>query len=107
MSEVPKRTRARANSPEAREVQLTALAYDLAEQQLRDKTASSQVIKHFLDKGSARDKLELERLREENKLLRAKTESIKDSKRVEGLLVDAMAALRSYSIPSGGSDEPV
>ena len=36
-----------ALSPEARENQLISLAVDLAEQQLRDGTASSQVITHF------------------------------------------------------------
>ena len=37
-----------ALTPEARENQLISLAIDLAEQQLRDGTASSQVITHYL-----------------------------------------------------------
>ena len=44
----PKKMRP-ALTPEARENQLISLAVDLAEEQLRDKTASSQVITHFLN----------------------------------------------------------
>ena len=68
-----KRTRP-ALTPEARENQLIAMAVDLAEKQLLEGTASSQVITHYLKLGSSRDRLEREKLQEENKLLRAKTE---------------------------------
>lgn len=44
-----------ALTPEARENQMISLAVDLAEQQLRDGTASSQVITHFLKLGTTRD----------------------------------------------------
>ena len=49
----PKETRKirPALSPEARENQLIDLAVNLAEQQLLDGTASSQVITHFLKLG--------------------------------------------------------
>ena len=43
-----------ALSPEARENQLISLAVDLAEQQLIDGSASSQVITHFLKLGTTR-----------------------------------------------------
>ena len=46
-----------AASPEARENQLIALAVDLAEQQLRDGTASSQVIKIRKRKITTRDRI--------------------------------------------------
>lgn len=62
-------------TPESRENQMVYLAVDLAEQQLRDGTASSQVITHFLKLGSTKEKLEKEKLEEENKLLKAKTEN--------------------------------
>ena len=45
-----------ASSPEARENQMISLAIDLAEQQLRDGTASSQVITHYLKLGSTKER---------------------------------------------------
>lgn len=86
-----------ALSPEARENQLVALAVDLAEKQLLEGTASSQVIVHYLKQGTLKEKLERERLEEENKLLRAKTEAIKSTKRSEELMKEAIEAFRSYS----------
>jgi len=47
-----------AKTPEARENQLVAMAVDLAEQQLLDGTATSQVITHFLKLGSTKEKIE-------------------------------------------------
>lgn len=91
-------------TPESRENQMIALAVDLAEKQLLEGTASSQVITHFLKLGSTKERLEKEKLEEENKLLRAKTESIQSAKRVEELYLDAIAAMRKYS-GNGDSDE--
>lgn len=86
-----------ALSVEARESQLVSLAVDLAEQQLRDGTASSQVITHYLKLGSIREKLERERLIEENKLLQAKTRALEDQKELKELYADALKAMRNYS----------
>lgn len=86
-----------ALTPEARENQLVSLAVDLAEQQLRDGTASSQVITHYLKLGSTKERLEKEKLEEENKLLRAKTENLKSMKRVEELYTEALNAMRNYA----------
>lgn len=93
-----------ALTPEARENQLISLAVDLAEQQLREGTASSQVITHYLKLGSTREKLERERLEEENKLLRAKTENLQSMKEVEMLYKEALSAMRNYA-GQGDSDE--
>lgn len=89
-------------TPEARENQMISLAMDAAEQQLRDGTASSQVITHFLKLGSSKEKLERERLEEENKLLRAKTEALKSQERIEELYGNAIKAMQKYS---GHGDE--
>ena len=70
-----------ALTPEARENQLIALAVDLVEQRLLDGTASSQETTHFLKLGSMRNRLEMEKLEEENRLLKAKTESIQSQKK--------------------------
>lgn len=86
-----------ASTPEGRENQLIALAVDLAEQQLRDGTASSQVITHYLKMGSSKEKLEREKLEEENKLLRAKTEQLQSQKHVEELYANAIKAMQRYS----------
>ena len=47
-----------ALTPEARENQLISLASDLAEKQLREGTASSQVITHYLKLGSTKERIE-------------------------------------------------
>ena len=85
-----------ALSPETRENQLIALAVDLAENQLREGTASSQVISHFLKLGSTIANLEKERLKNEVALMQAKTESIKTAKNIENLYKEAIDAMRSY-----------
>lgn len=99
----PKKMRP-ALTPEARENQLISLAVDLAEEQLRDKTASSQVITHFLKLGTTKAELEKEKLAKENELLRAKTESIESQKRIEELYAEALNAMRRYN-GQGDSNE--
>ena len=91
-----------ALSPEARENQLISLAVDLAEEQLREGTASSQVITHYLKLGSTREKLERERLEEENKLLKAKTKALENVEEIKVLYEQALKAMRTY----GGQGEP-
>lgn len=89
-------------TPEARENQLISLAIDLAEQQLRNGTASSQVITHYLKLGSSKEKLEKEILEEQKKLVVAKTSAIESQERIDELYAGAIAAMRSYN---GQSEE--
>ena len=96
-SQVSKSRMRPATTPEARENQLISLAVDLAEQQLRDGTASSQVITHYLKLGSTKERLEKEKLAEENKLLKAKTENLKSQQRTEELYAKALMAMQDYS----------
>lgn len=91
-----------ALTPEARENQLISLAVDLAEQQLRDGTASSQVITHYLKLGTTRERLEKELLEREVELKKAKTESIQSAERIEKLYSEAITAMRNY----GGRGDP-
>ena len=86
-----------ALTPEARENQLISLAVDLAEQQLIEGTASSQVITHYLKLGSTKERLEKEKLEQENELLKAKTEALQSAQRVEELYANALDAMRNYS----------
>lgn len=82
---------------EGKEKQMISLAMDCAEEQLRNKTASSQLIVHYLRLGSEKNRLEMEKLKEENKLLRAKTEAIISIKSQEELYANAIRAMRRYS----------
>ena len=86
-----------ALTPEAKENQMISLAMDLAEQQLRDGTASSQLITEFVKRGSEKARLENEKLRKENELLRARTEAMESAKEVERLYKEALDAMRDYS----------
>lgn len=92
-----KRYRPPALTPEARENQLIDLAIDLAEQQLLDGTASSQVITHYLKLGTTRERLEQKKLEEEVELAKAKKESLESSKRIEELYLNALNAMKVYS----------
>lgn len=100
-----RRTRRRpATTPEAREQELAAAAYDLAEDQIRSGTASSQVITHFLKMGSTRERLEQERMQHEVELMQVKKEQLEGQKRVEELYVNALEAMRGYSGLGPGPD---
>lgn len=94
-----------ALSVESRENQLIALAVDEAERQLREHTASSQVITHFLKLGTTMAQLEREKLEKENKLLAAKTEAIESAKDVKVLYEKAMSALSDYQGKSNDEDD--
>lgn len=85
-----------ASTPEEREQQIISLAYDLAERQIREGTASSQVLTHFLKRGSIEAELELEKLKKENALLEAKKGAIESSQRIEALYADAITAMKKY-----------
>ncbi len=86
-----------ALTPEARENQMISLAVDLAEQQLRDGTASSQVITHYLKLGSTKERIEKEILEKQKELISAKTETLKSAQRIEELYTEAISAMRNYS----------
>ena len=94
-----------ALTPEARENQMIALAVGLVEQRLLDGTASSQETTHFLKLGSMKNRLEMEKLQEENRLLKARTEALQSAKRVEELYSEAIKAMRRYSGQGSDDDE--
>lgn len=92
-------------TPEAREGQLISLAINLAEEQLRNGTASSQVITHYLKLGSTKEKLEREKLERENELLRAKAKALESQEKTEQLYRDAIEAMKRYSGYGGDQDD--
>lgn len=86
-----------ALTPEGEENQMIALAMAQAKRQLMEGTASSQVLTHFLKLGSTKERLEREKLEEENKLLRAKTEALQAAKDSGKMFEEAMRAFSEYS----------
>lgn len=91
------------STPDAREAQMIELADQLAEKQLREGTASAQVITHYLKMGSSRERKEQEKLTLETELVRARTEQIAGMQRQEELFAEAIKAMRSYQ----GEPSPV
>lgn len=89
--------RRKAMSPEARENQLIDLAYDLAEKQLAEGTASPMVVARLISAGSTKERLEREKLTRENEHLRAKIESLQSSQRTDELYDRAIRAFARYS----------
>lgn len=72
------------------------LADQLAERQLREGTASAQVITHYLQLGSSRERAQREKLRYETELVKAKTDAIAGAQRQEELFSKAIMAMRQY-----------
>lgn len=96
-SEPVKKSIRPALTPESREQQLTALAVDLAEQQLLDGTASSQIITHFLKLATEKERLEKEKIENENKLLMAKVKALESQEHSDAKYEEVLRALRTYN----------
>lgn len=92
-------------TPEAEENQCIAMAYNLVKQRLADGSASSQETTHFLKMGSIKARLENERLIEENKLLRARTEQIEHEQDKGEFYLEVIKALKSYQGQGDSDDE--
>lgn len=85
-----------AMTPEGQEAQMIALAMDCAKKQMEEGTASSQIIAHYLKLGTAKEQLELEKLRKENLLLEAKTKAIESSQERSEMYKEALEAFKRY-----------
>jgi len=83
-------------SEEAKESRLISLAIDLAEKQLEEGTASSQVITHYLKLATSREKIEKEILERQRELIEAKTESLRANQQLTELFSQAIAAMKDY-----------
>lgn len=86
-----------ASTPDEREQQMISLADDLAERQLREGTASSQVITHYLKLGTSRERLEQERLRRENLLLEQKQQYMASQAKAEEMMAEVLTAMKRYA----------
>lgn len=98
-----KRNRNHADrTPEGRENRLISMALDLAEERLRNGTATAQEVVHFLKLGSEKSRVEVEKLELEKKLVEAKTENLKAQKDMANMFNEAMQAMKRYR---GDDDE--
>lgn len=87
---------------EGRENELINMAYNLAEQRIREGTASDTMLTHFLKMGSRQSRVDLEIQQLQKELIAAKTEAMKSAKRAEERFAAAMEAMKRY-----GGDEPL
>ncbi len=93
-------------SPEAVENRLINKAYKAVEKRIDSGEATSAELCHFLKMGSFKEQLELEKLKKENELLRAKSEAIQSQKEVKELYSEAISAFRRYSgLPVADEEE--
>jgi hypothetical protein len=99
-----RRRKAPAATPEGREMQLISMAYDLAEEQIRNGTVSSQVLAQFIKAGAVHEMLEKEKLKADLELTKAKVEALESAKHVEELYANAIEAMKSYGGSSGESE---
>ena len=84
-------------SPEAIENEMIALAVKEVEYRIRNHTASSQELVHYLKMGSEKERLEREKLEAEVELQKVKAQAIESAKHSEELYNAAIAAMKLYS----------
>ena len=92
-----------ASTPEAQEQYMINLAMTLVEKRLREGTASSAETTHFLKLATMKADLEKKKLEEENKLLRAKTETLEAAKDSKEMYENVLKAMNKYN--GMGDDE--
>lgn len=97
--------RAPAQTMEAREAELVDLAMDVAKAQMQNGTASAQVITHFLKIGAIREQMELEKVKAEIELARAKVKAIESAEETAKIVGEAMEAMRSYTLGSAFTED--
>ena len=90
-----KREKIGAN-PDERDLQLCNLAVNLAEKQLREGTASAQVISHYLKMASKQNELDLEKMRLENAVLAAKERNLTASQQSDEKYGELISLLKGY-----------
>lgn len=94
-----------ALNDESQENKLVALAFIQAQSQLEERTASSQVVTHFLKLGTKKAKVELENLKLQNKLLEEKILAERSGLELNSMLSEVLEALKNYSYrPPGEAD---
>ncbi len=92
-----KREYAPARTPQTKENQMISLAFDLAEKKLRNGSASSQLITHFLKLATVKEQLENDRLRADLDLARAKIKYMESQETSQEMYEKALRAFCDYS----------
>lgn len=95
-----------ATTPEEREKQMIGYADELAERQLREGTASSQVITHYLKLGTSREGLEQEKIRNENLRLKAQIAALESQQRAEDMMAQLLGQMRLYMGVDEDDEDP-
>lgn len=85
-----------AKTLEGRNEQLIEAAFNLAEKRIHQETASAQEVVHFLKQGSMRDRLEMEKLKNENLVLQTRVKEMESRHDSEKTAARALAAMRGY-----------
>ncbi len=104
-SSEPLRKMRPALTPEAKENQMISYAMDLAEKQLREGTASSQIIVHYLKLATEKERLEQEKIKQEIELQKAKTKALASDEEIKTMYADAIKAMQKYSGYGDQSEE--
>ena len=86
-----------ATTPEEQENRMISLAVELAEKQLRDGTAATPLINHYLRLATVKERKEVEKLALETELLKARTDQIGSAARSDQMYEKAINAFREYS----------
>lgn len=81
---------------EARQSQMISLATNEAERRIRDGTASSQIICHYLDLGTTLARLKEKEIEQKCKYMEAKQKSYESMANMEEIASNALTALQSY-----------
>lgn len=86
-----------ATTMEGRENELIALAYDAVEERIRNRTATSAELVHFLQLGSMKERLKRENLNADTELKRAKIDAVHQAEYSDQLYLKAIDAIKEYT----------
>lgn len=100
-----KRKQTPARTPEAEENILINLAVKDTKRRLENGTASSQILTHFLKLATVKYQLELEKMRSDISLQKAKEQEIEDKASNSDLYAQALAAFKSYKGDIGNNED--
>lgn len=79
------------------EDELVFLAVNLARERLIDKSASNQLVAEIIRLGTAKERLQKEKLQKENELLKAKTDALVYNKANEQFYAKVLSAMHEYA----------
>lgn len=99
------RRRTPARTPLEHESVLISKSLSLIEKQIDEGSVSSAVLSIYAKAGTERDRLEKERLRNENAVLLKKVESMEAVADVKDLLTEALQVFRGYAGEDDDEDE--